>query len=220
VVETLGPCPLLQMHQSDQSPYPVAIPETPLRTLEFIQGMAANPTIGESVDAFRDLLKIRKSHGDVEPIQHVLSFGRNLLLDGSQTDIPIGKNCDRGGFGDSALPHGKIDRAHCLGTSITHEGKTGGIALAWRTLPVTTSKFRSGRGCRFLTYPPSKPTTNSFAGSFDEEEARTSADSRSRLPTFIVRLRTVLGSLGKTRARARRGNLPPFQTATTLPSWL
>ena len=94
MVETLGPCPLLQMHQSDQSPYPVAIPETPLRTLEFIQGMAANPTIGESVDAFRDLLKIRKSHGDVEPIQHVLRFGRNLLLDGSQPGIPIGKNCD------------------------------------------------------------------------------------------------------------------------------
>src|SRR5450755_4062140 len=76
------------MHQSDQSPCPVAIPETPLRTLEFIQGMAANPTIGESVDAFRDLLKIRKSHGDVEPIQHVLRFRRHLLLDGSQTDIP------------------------------------------------------------------------------------------------------------------------------------
>jgi len=119
-------------NRSDQCPYPVAIPETPLRTLEFIQGMAANPTIGESVDAFRDLLKIRKSHGDVEPIQHVLRFRRHLLLDGSQTDIPIGKNCDRGGFGDSALPHGKIDRAHCLGTSITHEGKTGGIALAAR----------------------------------------------------------------------------------------
>ena len=43
MVETLGPCPLLQMHQSDQSPYPVAIPETPLRTLEFIQGMAPQP---------------------------------------------------------------------------------------------------------------------------------------------------------------------------------
>jgi hypothetical protein len=130
VVETPGPCPLLQMHQSDQSPYPVAIPETPLRTLEFIEGMAANPTIGESVDAFRDLLKIRKSHGDVEPIPHVLRFRRYLLLDGSQTDIPIGENFDRRGFGDSALAHGKIDRAHRLGTSIAHEGKTGGIALA------------------------------------------------------------------------------------------
>src|SRR3984957_7819856 len=75
-------------------------------------------------------LKIRKSHGDVEPIQHVLRFRRHLLLDGSQTDIPIGKNCDRRGFGDSALAHGKIDRAHRLGTSIAHEGKTGGIALA------------------------------------------------------------------------------------------
>jgi hypothetical protein len=60
-------------------------------------------------------------------------------------------------------------------------------------LPAMTSKFRSGRWCRFLTYPPSKPTTNSFAGSFDDEEASTAADSCSCLPTFIVRLRTVLG---------------------------
>src|SRR5580658_5580907 len=84
------------MHQSDQSPYPMAIPETPLRALQFIQGMAANPTIGESVDALCELLKIRKSHGNVEPIQHVLRFGRNLLLDGLQPGIPIAKNCDRG----------------------------------------------------------------------------------------------------------------------------
>src|ERR1700722_9533318 len=123
------------MNQSDQSPYPVAIPETPLRALQFIQGMAANPTIGESVDALRELLKIRKSHGNVEPIQHVLRFGRNLLLDGSQTGIPIGKNCDRRGFGDSALAHGKIDRTRRLGTSIAHEGKTGGMPIAIQRLP-------------------------------------------------------------------------------------
>ena len=92
--------------------------------------MAAYPAVRESIDTFRELLKIRKPHRDVEPIQHVLTFRPNLLLDGSQTSIPIGKNRNRGGFGDSALPHGKIDRAHCLGTSITHEGKTGGIALA------------------------------------------------------------------------------------------
>ena len=59
-------------------------------------------------------------------------------------------------------------------------------------LPATTSKFRSGRRCRFLTYPPSKPTTNSLQGSFDVAAARVSADLCSRLPTFIVRLRTVL----------------------------
>src|SRR5580658_813655 len=59
-------------------------------------------------------------------------------------------------------------------------------------LPATTSKLRSGRWCRFLTYPPSRPTTNFLAGSFDEEVASTSADFWSRLPTFIVRLRTVL----------------------------
>src|SRR5450759_3890235 len=118
------------MNQSDQSPYPVAIPETPLRALQFIQGMAANPTIRESVDAFRELLKIRKFHRDVEPIQHVLSFRHHLLVNGSQTGIPIRKNSDRSGFGDSALPQGKTDRAHRLGTSIANESKTGGIPLA------------------------------------------------------------------------------------------
>src|ERR1017187_8899347 len=118
------------MHQSDPSPYPVAIPETPLRVLQFIQGMAANPTIGETVDALCDLLKIRKSHGNVEPIQHVLRFGRNLLLDGSQTGIPIAKKRDRRGFGNSALAHSKIDRARRLGTSIAHAGKTDRMPLA------------------------------------------------------------------------------------------
>jgi hypothetical protein len=92
--------------------------------------MAANPTIRESVDAFRELLKIRKFHCDVEPIQHVLSFRRHLLVNGSQTGVPIRKNSDRSGFGDSALPHGKTDRAHRLGTSIANESKTGGIPLA------------------------------------------------------------------------------------------
>src|ERR1700733_5400268 len=51
--------------------------------------MAANPTIRESVDAFRELLKIRQFHRHVEPIQHVLSFRRHLLVNGSQTGIPI-----------------------------------------------------------------------------------------------------------------------------------
>jgi hypothetical protein len=63
------------------------------------------------------------------------AFRRHLLLDGSQTDIPIGKNCDRRGFGDSALAHGKIDRAHRLGTSIAHEGKTRGMPIAIQRLP-------------------------------------------------------------------------------------
>ena len=59
----------------------------------------------------------------------------DLLLDGSQTGIPIGKNCDRRGFGDSALAHGKIDRAHRLGTSVANEGKTGGMPIAIQRLP-------------------------------------------------------------------------------------
>jgi len=76
-------------------------------------------------------------------------------------------------------------------------------------LPATTSKFRSGRWCRFLTYPPSKPTTNSFAGSFDDVEANTSADFCSRLPTFIVRLRTVLAVVWEDK-----GKSSPRQSAT------
>ena len=40
--------------------------------------MAANPAVRESIDTFRELLKVRKSHRDVEPIQHVLTFRPNL----------------------------------------------------------------------------------------------------------------------------------------------
>src|ERR1035437_6860810 len=49
--------------------------------------------------------------------------------------------------------------------------------LRSNALPATTSKFRSGRRCRFFTYPPSKPTTNSLQGSFDAAVARASADA-------------------------------------------
>ena len=61
MVETLGPCPLPKMHESDQPLFPAAIPETPLRAVEISQRMAANPTIRNTIDGFRELLKIRKS---------------------------------------------------------------------------------------------------------------------------------------------------------------
>jgi hypothetical protein len=118
------------MHQSDQSPFHVAIPQTPLRAVELSERMATNPTIGNSVNASGELPEIGESHRDMEPIQHVLGFGSNLLLNGSQTSISIRKNSDRSGFGDSALPRGKTDRFHRLGTSVAHEGKTGGVPFA------------------------------------------------------------------------------------------
>jgi len=46
--------------------------------------MAANTTLRSGIDAFRKLLKIGKSHRDMEPIQHVLSARRNVLMKGSQ----------------------------------------------------------------------------------------------------------------------------------------
>src|ERR1700733_1411999 len=112
----------------------------------------------------------------------------------------------------SVTPHWGMARSTALiasGLPLRTKAKRVVLPSPWRTLPVTTSKFRSGRGCRFQTYPPSKPTTNSFAGSFDEEEARTSADSCSRLPTFIVRLRTVLGV-----AWEDKGKSSPRKSAT------
>jgi hypothetical protein len=171
--------------------------------------MAANPTIGESIDAFRELLKIRKSHGDVEPIQHVLSFGRNLLLDGSQTGIPIGKNCDRRGFGDSALAHGKIDRSHRLGTSIAHEGKTGGMPIAIQRLPCNHFEVSFRPLVSISDVPTIQLHDQFFTLRCDEPVASASADFCSRLPTFIVRLRTVLAV-----ACADNGRSSPRKSAT------
>src|SRR5664279_5540249 len=54
-------------------------------------------------------------------------------------------------------------------------------------LPATTSKFRSGRWCRFLTYPPSKPTTSCLQDSLDVAVARSSADFSS--PVSYTHLR-------------------------------
>ena len=134
MVETRCLCPLPKMHQTDDSPLGEAIQKTPLGALDRSQRMAASPTIHTSVYALRELLEIRKSHRDVEPIQYMFSMWRNLLVNGPQTDIAIGKNCDRSGFVDSALPQRKTDRAHRLGTSVVHESKVCGMPVAIQRL--------------------------------------------------------------------------------------
>lgn len=82
------------MHQAEDSPLGMTIPKTPLRAVDLSQRMAALPTISSGVYAFRKLPEIRKSHREVEPIEHMFSMWRNLRLNGSQTGIAIGKNSD------------------------------------------------------------------------------------------------------------------------------
>jgi hypothetical protein len=60
----------------------------------------------------------------------MVSMWRNLLMNSPQTGIAIGKNCDRSGFVDSAMPECKTYRAHGLRTSATHKGKACGLPIA------------------------------------------------------------------------------------------
>ena len=82
------------MHQAHDSSLGVAIPKTPLRAVDLSQRMAANPTIDNSAYALCDSLEIRESHRDVKPIQNMLGMWQNLLLNGPQTGIAVGENCD------------------------------------------------------------------------------------------------------------------------------
>jgi len=134
VVETRCLRLLPKMHQTDDSPLGEAIPKTPLGAVDLSQRMAASPTTHNSVYALRELLEIRKSHRDVEPIQYMFSMWRNLLVNGPQSSIAIGKDCDRSGFVDSALPQCKTNRAHRLGTSVAHESKACGLPIAIQRL--------------------------------------------------------------------------------------
>jgi hypothetical protein len=102
----------------------VAIPKTPLRAVDFSQRMAANPTIDNSVYALCDLFEIRESHRDVEPIQNMVCMWRNLLLNGPQTGIAVGKNCNRSGFVGSEMLQRKADRAHGLRTELVPQIQT------------------------------------------------------------------------------------------------
>ena len=107
--------------------------------------MAANPTINNSVYALRELLEVFESHRDVEPIQYMVSMWRNLLVNGPQSGIAIGKNCDQSGFVDSAMPERKTDRAHRIGTSVAHEGKACSMPITIQRLAGNDLKvsFRS-----------------------------------------------------------------------------
>src|ERR1700722_17693151 len=97
----------------------------------------------------------------------------------------------------SVTPHWRMARSTALIASeppLRTKAKRVACPSRSSAFPAITSKFRSGRWCRFLTYPPSNPTINSLHSRCDEPVASASADFCSRLPTFIVRLRTVLGS--------------------------
>lgn len=126
--------PLPKIHQTHDSSFGEAIPKTPLRVLDLSQRMGASPTIGNSVYALRELLEVFESHRDVEPIQYMVSMWRNLLMNSPQTGIAIGKNCDRSGFVDSAMPERKTDRAHGLRTSVAHKGKACSLPIAIQRL--------------------------------------------------------------------------------------
>jgi hypothetical protein len=141
------------MHQTEDSSLGEAIPKTPLRDVDLIERMAANPTIHSGAYALRELLEIRKSHRDVEPIQYMFGMWRNLLVNGPQTGIAIGKNCDRSGFIDSALPQRKTDRAHRLGTSVAHESKACGMPIAIQRLAGNDLKV-SFRSLMSIPYVP------------------------------------------------------------------
>ena len=94
----------------------------------------------------------------------------------------------------SVTPHWRMARSTALiasGPPLRTKAKRVACPSRSSAFPAVTSKFRSGRWCRFLTYPPSNPTINSLHGLFDEPVANTSAEVCSRFPTFIVRLRTV-----------------------------
>jgi hypothetical protein len=130
VLETPRLRPLPKMYQTHDSSLGEAIPKTPLRVLDLSQRMAPKSTIGKAVYALRELLEICEFHRDVEPIQDVVSLWRNLLMNSPQTGIAVGKNCDRSGFVNSAMPERKTDCAHGLRTSVTHEGKAGSLPIA------------------------------------------------------------------------------------------
>jgi hypothetical protein len=64
----------------------------------------------------------------------MVSMWRNLLMNSPQTGIAIGKNCDRSGFVDFAMPERKTDRAHGLRTSVAHKGKACSLPIAIQRL--------------------------------------------------------------------------------------
>ena len=74
--------PLPKVYQTHDSSLGEAIPKAPLRAVNFCQRMGAKPTIDNSVHALCDLLEIRESHRDMEPIQNMVGMWRNLPVNG------------------------------------------------------------------------------------------------------------------------------------------
>src|SRR5215471_2185721 len=117
------------MHQADESSFYLAIPEAPFRSFELIQRMAANRSLGQTVNAFRNLLEILKSHTNVEPIQHMLGTRRQLAMNCAQASVAVRENCHQSAFLYPALTERETSRIHRLGAALAHKGKTCGISM-------------------------------------------------------------------------------------------
>jgi hypothetical protein len=95
-------------------------------------------------------------------------------------------------FGNPVATQCKTSRTRRVGTALAHKGEPRRRSvlvehLASHNLEVP---FRATVSIPYVS--PSKPRTASSQEELTERLARTSADFRSRLPTFMVRLRTVL----------------------------
>jgi hypothetical protein len=64
--------------------------ESAFGALQLGEGMNTNAAFREAGSTFCGLLKIRKSHRDVKPIENVLGLRRNLLMNGPQSRIAAG----------------------------------------------------------------------------------------------------------------------------------
>ncbi len=208
------------MYQTHDPSLGEAIPKAPLRVVDFSQRMAANLTISNSVYALRELLEVFESHRDVEPIQYMLSLWSNLLMNSPQTGIAIGKDCDRSGFVDSAMPERKTDRAHRLGASVAHKGKACSMSIMIQRLASNDLEvsFRSSVSISYVS--TIEADYQFFAG-----PARRS--SSEELPPISEAVCPPSSSgcgrcwqlPAQTKAEIRRGNLRPFETASEQPSW-
>ena len=215
------PClrPLPKIDQTHDGPLGVAIPKTPLRAVDFCQCMDAGSTIGNGGYALRDLLEVFESHRDVEPVQYMVGMWRNLLMNGPQTGIAIGKNCDRRGFVGSAMLQRKIDRTDGLRTSVSYKGKTCRLPIAIQRFAGNDLKVSFRPSVSISNVSTIEADNQFFAGIFRGRLARASADFPSRLPTFIVRLRTVLAVDCADKGRNSPRKSAAFLNGTRQPSW-
>ena len=92
VLEATGVRPLSEMQQADQSPNHLTISKTPLHPLELIQRMAANRSLCQTTNTFCSLLEILNPHANVEPVQHMVSLGCQLMMKCSQPSVTVAEN--------------------------------------------------------------------------------------------------------------------------------